>query len=112
MGLFNGRQSTLPHPSNRLYHGECIGFDDASKTYLAAMRYERDMFTDDDEFNRESKALCDKSIATAETLRAEYQRTVGKAERELAEAWAKSADETTAMFGKAVLDGDFSPLAV
>ena len=112
MGLITGRQSHLVHPSNRLYNGECRDFRDACETYIRAMQYEHGLFTDEDEFNRESKAMFAASIATARELLAEYERVIGEAERSLASQWAATGDDTKVMFGKAVLDGDYSPLAV
>lgn len=112
MGLITGRQSHLVHPSNRLYNGECRDLRDAAKTYIAAMRYEHSLFTDEDEFNRESKAMFEKCIATAERVLVEYEKAVGDAERSLAKAWRESGDETFIAFGEALLSGDYSPLAV
>src|SRR5947208_636292 len=102
----------LVHPSNRLYHGECTDFRDAIETYIAALQYEGDLFTDEDDFNRESKTLFDRCIADAREALRQYIASVGEVERGLFAQFAASENENLRLIGEAALDGDYNRLAI
>lgn len=105
-------KSRITHPSNRLYYGECTDFRDAVRTYIAALEYEERLFTDDDDFNRESKAMFQKTIADAREALAEYNATIGAAEKALFEKWQHEGSAERRVIAEAAIDGDYTGLAI
>lgn len=102
-------------PSNRLYNGEISNFREAIDAHIAALRHERNSpyAAGEDEDDVKFRADFDGYIKAAEELRAEYDATVGQAERALFTRWGRMADGSLPqVVGQCGLSGDYSPLAI
>ena len=111
-------------PSNRLYHGEITNPREAIQTHIACLILERaDQARFEAEFQSESIREFGECtikpgqwagwITEAQQLLKEYDETVGRAERELAERWMQAPEGSTRrVAGEALRDGDWSRLAI
>lgn len=100
----------MSHPSNKLYHGECGGIEEAFALVIAELNYERRLAqkeTPDDPF---VEHMMDETNAV-QALRAEYLERVNAVRNALMHEWMGKS-EWSKLFAESYFSGDYSGLAI
>lgn len=111
------------HPSNILYRGECVNFQQAVITYIDALNYEisdsRRYLKKEKDLNevriKEETYLIDsfsELVEKASAALTAYREAMSDAELKLIEAWSNSGDSNLEMFAEFLASGDYASLAI